>query len=187
MRTVKKIINGINKASSALALIGGIFAALLMFLMTFEVISRYIFQHPTVWSQEINQYLFCAMIALGGCYTLRTNGHVSVDIVYNKMNPRVQGIFDLIGSIIIVAILIITFDRTLESAMDAIKWQETTGTVFNSHTYYAKFSIPVGTGFFLLQCAARLLMNILQIITGTKQEETHNEVDIHWEEGGSVE
>lgn len=181
MSAIKKIIHGINKVSETLATISGFLGLALMLLMTFEVVSRYIFQHPTSWSQEVNQYMFCALIALGGCYTMRTEGHVSVDILYNKMNSRVQGIFSLIGSIIIVIILVVTFDRTLESAMDAVKWQETTGTVFNSHTYYAKFSIPVGVAFFLLQCLARLLKNILQIVTGVDQEKEH------MEEGGLTE
>lgn len=49
---------------------------------------------------EIQWYLFGAMFLLAAGYTLKHNGHVRIDIFYNRLSPRGQAWIDLVGGLL---------------------------------------------------------------------------------------
>ena len=49
---------------------------------------------------EIQWYLFGAMFLLAAGYTLKHNGHVRIDIFYNRISPRGQAWIDLVGGLL---------------------------------------------------------------------------------------
>jgi len=49
---------------------------------------------------EIQWYLFGAMFLLTAGYTLKHNGHVRIDIFYNRLTPRGQAWVDLVGGLV---------------------------------------------------------------------------------------
>ncbi|HSB23450.1 MAG TPA: TRAP transporter small permease subunit [Burkholderiaceae bacterium] len=49
---------------------------------------------------EIQWYLFGAMFLLGAGYTRKHNGHVRIDIFYNRLGPRGQAWVDLVGGLV---------------------------------------------------------------------------------------
>ncbi|MEW5967040.1 MAG: TRAP transporter small permease subunit [Pseudomonadota bacterium] len=49
---------------------------------------------------EIQWYLFGAMFLLAAGYTLKHNGHVRIDILYNRFGPRGQAWIDLLGGLV---------------------------------------------------------------------------------------
>jgi TRAP-type mannitol/chloroaromatic compound transport system permease small subunit len=49
---------------------------------------------------EIQWYLFGAMFLLAAGYTLKHNGHVRIDILYNRFGPRGQAWIDLLGGLL---------------------------------------------------------------------------------------
>ena len=49
---------------------------------------------------EIQWYLFGAMFLLGAGYTLKHNGHVRIDLFYNRLTPRGQAWIDLAGGLV---------------------------------------------------------------------------------------
>jgi TRAP-type mannitol/chloroaromatic compound transport system permease small subunit len=51
---------------------------------------------------ELQWHLFAVMMLLGGSYALRANGHVRVDIVYDRMRPRTRALFDAIGHVVLL-------------------------------------------------------------------------------------
>lgn len=49
---------------------------------------------------EIQWYLFGAMFLLAAGYTLKHNGHVRIDILYNRFGPRGQAWIDIVGALL---------------------------------------------------------------------------------------
>ncbi len=49
---------------------------------------------------EIQWYLFGAIFLLAAGYTLKHNGHVRIDIFYNRLSPRGQAWIDLAGGLV---------------------------------------------------------------------------------------
>ena len=72
--------------------------ALAMLLIQFAiVVARYVFGLSDVAVQESVLYLHAALFMLGAGYTLLVDGHVRVDIFYNRLSPVVQRRIDLFG------------------------------------------------------------------------------------------
>ncbi len=56
-------------------------------------------QSSNAWL-EIQWYLFGAMFLLAAGYTLKHNGHVRIDLFYNRFGPRGQAWIDLAGGLL---------------------------------------------------------------------------------------
>lgn len=64
--------------------------------MTYEVIARYVFRSPTIWSFEISYMLYGSLFMLGASYCLLKKGHIRCDFIYEKWSPQKQGLIDAI-------------------------------------------------------------------------------------------
>lgn len=67
----------------------------MMIVVTYEVISRYLLNAPTTWSDEIASYLLIAIVFLGLAQNLRLGGHIRIDIVTNLVSARKRLWLDL--------------------------------------------------------------------------------------------
>lgn len=78
-------------------------ATLLMVLITFlVVVLRYVFDLGWIALQESVTYLHASVFMLGAAYTLKHQGHVRVDIFYQKMSPRSRAWVDLLGTLLLL-------------------------------------------------------------------------------------
>lgn len=68
----------------------------LMLTITYEVICRYAFNAPTVWAYDMAYMIGGSMMALGMGYVLKEQGHVRVDILYDRFPPRLKLLIDLV-------------------------------------------------------------------------------------------
>ena len=62
--------------------------------LTYEVISRYVFNAPTAWAYDTAYMLYGSHFMLGAGYCLLKKGHIRTDIFYDKWSPRRQGWVD---------------------------------------------------------------------------------------------
>lgn len=78
-------------------------ATLLMVLITFlVVVLRYAFDLGWIALQESVTYLHATVFMLGAAYTLKHQGHVRVDIFYQKMSARGRAWVDLLGTLLLL-------------------------------------------------------------------------------------
>jgi TRAP-type mannitol/chloroaromatic compound transport system permease small subunit len=61
---------------------------------------RYAFGMSSNGWLEIQWYLFAAIFLLGAGYTLKHNGHVRIDVVYDHLRPRTRAWIDLLGTVL---------------------------------------------------------------------------------------
>ena len=73
------------------------------------VILRYIFNVGSIALQESVMYMHGIVFMLGIGYTLKHQGHVRVDIFYEKFSVKTKAIVDLLGTIIFLLPLGIFF------------------------------------------------------------------------------
>ena len=74
-----------------------------MVLVTFlVVVMRYVFDAGFIWLQESVVWMHAAVFMLGAAYTLKHQGHVRVDIFYQKMGPRSRAWVDLLGTLLLL-------------------------------------------------------------------------------------
>ena len=81
------------------AFVGKAFAWLILALtfgITYEVLSRYLFNAPTSWAFDASYMMYGTLFMMAGAYTLSRNGHVRGDVLYGFFPPRVQAGLDLL-------------------------------------------------------------------------------------------
>ncbi len=96
-------------------------ATLLMVLVTFAVVVlRYAFNTGWIAMQESITYLHALVFMLGAAYTLKHDGHVRVDIFYQKFGEKGRAWINLLGTALLlyplmIFILWISWDYVSES------------------------------------------------------------------------
>ena len=66
------------------------------------VILRYLFSSGSIALQEAVSYLHAAVFMLAAAYTLKHDGHVRVDIIYQKLSARGRAWVDLLGTLLLL-------------------------------------------------------------------------------------
>jgi TRAP-type C4-dicarboxylate transport system permease small subunit len=116
MRHLGKIHNLLLEFS---AIISGIMVTMMVVLTLSAVFMRYIVHNPLAWDIEITGYLLLYTPLFGAAWLLKEDGHICVEIVYEKLSHRNRILLDIIISLIITfASLIITwyaFNDTLDN------------------------------------------------------------------------
>jgi TRAP-type mannitol/chloroaromatic compound transport system permease small subunit len=95
--------------------------ALAMVLVTFlVVVLRYAFDAGSIALQESVTYMHAMLFMLGAAFTLQQNGHVRVDILYQRFSRRGRAWVDLLGTLFLlvpvtVFLLLSSWDYVAES------------------------------------------------------------------------
>ncbi|MCB1353594.1 MAG: TRAP transporter small permease subunit [Rhodobacteraceae bacterium] len=132
-----------------------------------EVVMRYGFDHPTVWSTELAMTLCASAWVLSVGYVTERQRHISITMVEMLVSARTWHIFRLVQMLIALGALIVLTLALWSPAAKAIARGEHSGTAFNSiQPTYLKVLILVGAIFYILQLSA----NIIRWVQGTEGE-----------------
>ena len=72
----------------------------MVLLMALIVALRYLFQTGSIAMQEAVIYVNALIFTLGAAYTLKEQGHVRVDIFYNRLGVKQKAVVDLLGGLV---------------------------------------------------------------------------------------
>lgn len=72
----------------------------MMAVVTLEVISRYVFNSPSTWADEIASYLLIAIVFLGLAQDLRLDIHIRIDVVTSLVSARVRAYLGVFAYVI---------------------------------------------------------------------------------------
>lgn len=145
------------------------FGVLFMFaLVLIEVIRRYFFNSPTVWGNELTQLTFGVYVVLSGGYILRWGGHVNVDIFYGRFSAKGKAIFDIITFTLFFMFcgMMLAYGGSL--AWESLSRLEHSQSAWNPPLYPVKLMIPTGAFLLLLQGTAKLVRDIVTVVTGER-------------------
>jgi TRAP-type mannitol/chloroaromatic compound transport system permease small subunit len=138
----------------------------LSFLVVFDVILRYVLNMPTIWVWDVGVQIQAAIIVLGGGYALLHEGHVSVDILIEKLSTRKRALLDAIMYIFLVGGIAILMWRLSISAQYALSIKEHWTSPWAPIVYPLKVLIVIGVGALLLQAIAGWIRKVLIVIRG---------------------
>lgn len=167
------IKDGLRRLSSAIGRINewvgrGIswFTTLLVVLVCFDVITRYLFNETDAWVMELEWHLFALIFLLGAGYTLKHDRHVRVDLFYARFSPKNKALVDLVGGLFFLipwCLLILFF--SFQYAMVSFKIGETSPDPGGLPArYLIKFSIAAGVFLLLIQAVATVIDAALVIM-----------------------
>ena len=167
MKRFLKIIDGISDWS------GRIFSYLLwpgVAVLVYEVIARYVFNAPTIWAHGMTQRIFAVYYFICGAYISLSRSHITMDIIYERFNPRTKAILDIIGFLFFFTFCGVLLWYGSRYAWSSLIRLEPCNTPFRAPLYPIKMVIPIGALLIILQELANLCRNIHVAITGKSYE-----------------
>ena len=139
--------------------------ALVLVIFT-DVVMRYLFKTSFVFTQEMEWHLFAFIFLIGAGYTLLHDGHVRVDIIYQRLGWKGQAWINLLGVIIFLipgCIMVITtsWKFVVNSFLIMEGSPDPGGIPFR---FIVKGFIPAGFFLLLIQGISLGLHSLLQIL-----------------------
>ena len=92
-----KLEKGFDKFADIIGYITAFVMVLMILNVFYDVIMRYFFRAGSIAMQEMEWHLFSVIILLGVAYTLKEDGHVRVDLIYDRLNDKKKAMINMIG------------------------------------------------------------------------------------------
>jgi len=97
MNKLKKYIQFVDSMNERIGKFIAWLTLLLVLVVCFDVVTRYVIKFSSVGVQELEWHLFAIIFLMGGAYTLKHEKHVRVDIIYSRLSKKKQAVINLIG------------------------------------------------------------------------------------------
>ena len=166
MKGLVGILHCIDAVSSWTGKIIGLGLYLLVGLLVFEVIARYVFDSPTIWANETALFLFGAFGALLGAHTLYLKGHVNLDLFYQRFSPRKKAVIDSITALLFFFFCGILLWKSWLFAYPSLMMREASLSIWHPPVYPVKLAMPVAVFLLIIQGLGKFTRDILFAISG---------------------
>jgi TRAP-type C4-dicarboxylate transport system permease small subunit len=121
----------VDKVAIAISRVAMLLVAVIVVIIFYEVIMRYIFESPTLWVNEMSLWIGGTIYLLAGLYVMQQRSHISIFIVYDLCPRGVQRIFDVISTLLIcVFAAAVIYGGFTEAWQKLMRW-ETFGTAWD--------------------------------------------------------
>lgn len=145
-------------------LISGIICAGIMFSLCYEVIARKLFRHPTIWALDVSSLglLFATLIA--AAWVLKHEGHVKVDVLLLRLNPRIQAVVNCFTSLVCLLACLVFLWQGAEATYTAYKEEELLYRSLVVPRFLYLWAFPLCFLLLCIQFARRFISYIRDII-----------------------
>ncbi|HET9403262.1 MAG TPA: TRAP transporter small permease subunit [Burkholderiales bacterium] len=136
--------------------------------VVYEVVARYAFAAPTIWSFDVTYMLYGAMFMLGAAYALRIGAHIRTDFFWERWSLRTRGVIDSVAYIVfffpgIALFLWVGWDEAWY-AYEIGELSEQ--TPWRPALWPLKACVPLAAALLLLQGVSELTKSLHAAITG---------------------
>ncbi|MEW6262022.1 MAG: TRAP transporter small permease [Thermodesulfobacteriota bacterium] len=142
-----------DRLARGLGFLGQLALISMVVTICYDVMMRYVFKRPTMWSLEINTFLvvFLAVIPAGD--VLAADSHLGVTFFTEKMGVRTQRLIRLAAALIGCVFSAVMVWKGWEMAWAAYRFDERMSTPLGTPMAIPYLFIPVGFAVLLLQYA----------------------------------
>ncbi len=119
---------------------------------------------PTIWSDELGQFLMMGYFMLGGAYALQQGSAVRMDLLYSRWSPRTQALVDVITIFALLTYLAVLLWGGIESTAYAFEYGERRRGLWRPYMAPIKIVMVVGIVLMILQCTAIFLRDLARVL-----------------------
>ena len=146
-----KLLDRIEKALDAVL----VFMMIVMAgAVVLQVTSRYVFNNPTSWSEELARYLFVWITFLGAAVVIRKRRHVDVTVLTDRLPPSAAKVVYLVSD---AAVLFMLGALTWAGVGLAIMAHRQLSAAMDLPMSLAYSAMPVGTGLMFVFLVATMI------------------------------
>jgi len=105
--------------------------AMIVSIMFYEVVMRYLFEAPTLWVEELSRWLGGVIFLMGGLYAMQQRAHIRVVIVYDMVSRNAQRVLDVFGTVCVVIFCYAVVSGYGKTALKKFETWELYGSAWN--------------------------------------------------------
>ena len=94
MKQLRKLLN------HTLNVLAGVSFLAMVALTCWQVLTRYVLQNPSSWSEELVSYLFAWMALFGASLVVGERGHMNIPIVVERMGEKGRKFFAIFAELV---------------------------------------------------------------------------------------
>ena len=163
---------GFDRVSLFLGRVTMLLIVLLVSVMFYEVVLRYVFERPTLWANELSLWLAGFVFLLAGLYAMQQRNHIRIFLLYDVLPRPAQRLCDTVSTLLIVLFAVaIVWGGWTEAYDKFLRW-ETFGTAFDP-----PIPATLKPMVLLVICLVALQAVLNLIADWNKAAETHGVVD----------
>jgi TRAP-type mannitol/chloroaromatic compound transport system permease small subunit len=145
-----KLEKGFDKFADAIGYFTAFVLVLMILNVTYDVVMRYFFNTGSIAMQEMEWHLFSVVILLGISYTLKEDGHVRVDLIYDRLTHKKKAKINMVGvALFILPVALLIGVESIPYVVESFASNEQSGDPGGlQYRWIVKSLIPLS--FFLL-------------------------------------
>ncbi len=166
----------IDKLNSKIAFFFMYATLIITLVVTYGVGIRYFLRIADARVMFVSVWLYGMLFTLGGAYTLKEKGHVSVDILYKKFPPKVKRALDIFNLFLIIVCCLILLWVSIPVAWRSFVIREvdsSLGIIFAPPIWWFKWVAVISVFLMLLQAISL----ISKVMKGQFNEENLQEIE----------
>lgn len=136
--------------------------AILMLLIAFDVIGRYVFNRPIPGGYELTEYLMAVVVPLSVAYCMRQKNHVGVDLVVERLALKTRRWVEIVTLSITMVLMGFMAWQNWIRFIEVVRKPEVSA-VLKVPSYPFFLAIPIGFTAFVLFALQQLLQTIAEV------------------------
>ena len=148
----------------------------LVLVVCFDVLTRYVFNFSLVWVQELEWHVFSLIFLFGAAYTLKHDQHVRVDLFYDGRSPKAKAAVNLFGTLVfLLPFCLVLIWGSQDFVINSFNVREISANPGGLPArYFLKACIPIAALLLLMQGISLAIRSWLTIV-GKLPEAHHDE------------
>jgi TRAP-type mannitol/chloroaromatic compound transport system permease small subunit len=157
IRVYVRYVDAVNRAVGSVVMY---LALVMMALLLFGSLTRYVFNVPFVWIIEMAQFMMAAYYILGGGYSMQLDAHVRMDVLYERWRPKTRAFMDSITAFFLVFYLAVMVYGGWSSSAYSLKYNQTNYSAWGPPMAPIKIIMTVGIVLMLLQAISMFFKDV---------------------------
>jgi len=169
-----KVEKAFDKFADLIGAVTSMAIVLMIMNVTYDVVMRYFFKSGSIAMQEMEWHLFSVVILLGMAYTLKEDGHVRVDLIYDRLSTKKKAMINMVGVITFIYPLAILIGlASVPFVVETFLSGEISGDPGGlTHRWIVKALIPLSFLLLLITATGYFIKN-LNVYKGLHNIEEH--------------
>ena len=151
-----------DRFSDLMGWIAGILNLLMLFNVFYDSIMRYFFSSGSIALQEMEWHLFAMVFLFGIAYALKEDGHVRVDVFYDRYSPRLKAMVNIGGTaLLLLPLSVLVIEGSVWYVQEAYNSGEVSGDPGGlPYRWLIKLVIPASFVFLIVSATGFVIRNI---------------------------
>ena len=136
----------------------------MMFILILSFVTRHIINIPLIWIIAMAKFVMTGYYLLGGGYSMLTDDHVRMDLIYSKLKDKTKALLDSLTSVFLIFYLVVLFYGSISSLTYTIETNQRLFTAWAPYVWPIKSIMTFGILLMLLQSIAIFFKDLAKVL-----------------------